>query len=160
VSGRVGERPDGLEQLDDRAGPPVRHDQRQRVLVRRLHVDEVDVHAVDLGLELRQRVQSSLAPAPVVIGRPVARERLHRRQLHTLRPIRDEFPAGPARRGDTAAQLFYLLLRNFDSERADIGNRPRSSGVTHDPSPPWWTPQRVVSMVERSRVAATIPRRE
>ena len=34
VRGRVGERADGLEQLDDRAGPAVRHDQRQRVLVR------------------------------------------------------------------------------------------------------------------------------
>ena len=33
VRGRVGERADGLEQLDDRAGPAVRHDQRQRVLV-------------------------------------------------------------------------------------------------------------------------------
>ena len=35
VRGRVGERADGLEQLDDRAGPAVRHDQRQRVLVPR-----------------------------------------------------------------------------------------------------------------------------
>ena len=70
VRGRVGERADGLEELDDRAGPAVRHDQRQRVLVRRLHVDEVDVHAVDLGHELRQRVQSRLARAPVVLASP------------------------------------------------------------------------------------------
>ncbi len=35
--------PTVFEQLDDRAGPAVRHDQRQRVRVRRLHVDEVDV---------------------------------------------------------------------------------------------------------------------
>ena len=33
VRGRVGQRADGLEQLDHRAGPAVRHDQRQRVLV-------------------------------------------------------------------------------------------------------------------------------
>ena len=33
VRGRVGERADGLEQLDDRARPAVGHDQRQRVLV-------------------------------------------------------------------------------------------------------------------------------
>ena len=32
---------DRLEQLDDRAGPAVGHDQRQRVLVSRRHVDEV-----------------------------------------------------------------------------------------------------------------------
>ncbi len=35
VSGRVRQRADGLEQLDNRAGPAVRHDQRQRVLVLR-----------------------------------------------------------------------------------------------------------------------------
>jgi hypothetical protein len=56
VRRRIGERADGLEQLNDRAGPPVRHDQRQSVLVRRPHVDEVDVHPVDLGRELGQRV--------------------------------------------------------------------------------------------------------
>ena len=53
VRGRVGERADGLEQLDDRARPAVRHDQRQRVLMPRLHMDEVDVQPVDLGRELR-----------------------------------------------------------------------------------------------------------
>ena len=62
VRGRVGQRADGLEQLDDRAGPAVRHDQRQRVLMPRPDVDEVDLHAVDLGRELRQRVQSSPRP--------------------------------------------------------------------------------------------------
>ena len=54
VRGRVRQRADGVEHLDDGAGPAVGHDQRQRVLVRRPDVDEVDVHAVDLGRELRQ----------------------------------------------------------------------------------------------------------
>jgi hypothetical protein len=53
VRGRIGERADDLKQLEDRAGPPVGDDQRQRVLVRRPDMDEVDVEAVDLGLELR-----------------------------------------------------------------------------------------------------------
>ena len=61
VRGRVGQRADGLEQLDDRAGPAVRHDQRQRVLMPRPDVDEVDLDPVDLGRELRQRVQPRLA---------------------------------------------------------------------------------------------------
>ena len=64
VRGRVGERADGVQQLDDRAGPAVGHDQRQRVLVRRPHVQEVDVHPVDLGGELRQRVQPRLGTGP------------------------------------------------------------------------------------------------
>ena len=64
VSGRVGQRADGLEQLDDRAGPAVGHDQRHGVLVLRAHVDEVDLDPVDLGRELRQRVELRLAVAP------------------------------------------------------------------------------------------------
>ena len=74
----IGERLDDLQLLDDRAGPAVRDDERQRVLVLRADVDEVDVEPVDLGHELRQGVQLRLAPAPVVVGRPVARELLHR----------------------------------------------------------------------------------
>ena len=120
VRGRVGERADDLEQLDDRARPAVRHDQRQRVLVPRLHVDEVDVHPVDLGLELRQRVQPRLAPAPVVLGRPVAGERLDRRQLHALRAICDELLGRPAHRGDAAAQVLQGLVGNVNVEWASL----------------------------------------
>ena len=137
VRGRIGEGADGLEQFDDRARPAVRHDQRQRVLVRRLHVDEVDVQPVDLGLELRQRVQSRFAPAPVVFGRPVAGEFLRRGQLHTLGPIGDEFLGRPTSRIDAAAQFFDLAFRDVDSERADLGLCACARGVTHDrvPSP-------------------------
>ncbi len=53
VDRRVAEGADHVQHLDDRAGPAVRDDQRQRVLVRRPDVDEVDVEAVDLGEELR-----------------------------------------------------------------------------------------------------------
>jgi hypothetical protein len=131
MGGRVGERPDGAEQLDDRAGPAVRHDQRQRVRVRRLHVKEVDVHLVDLGRELRQRVQLRLDPPEVVVGRPVAGELLHRRQLHALRPIGDQLPGGPARRGDAPPKVVQCLVRNVDPEGTDF------SFVGHK-SPPLW----------------------
>ena len=49
----VDQRPEDVEELDHRARPTVRDDQRQRVGVRRPRVDEVEVLAVDLGLELR-----------------------------------------------------------------------------------------------------------
>jgi hypothetical protein len=63
VRRRIGEGPDDLQLLDDRAGPAVGDDQRERVLMLRADVDEVDVEAVDLGHELRQRVQLRLARA-------------------------------------------------------------------------------------------------
>ena len=49
MRGGVGQQIDDLQLLDDRAGPAVRDDQRQRVLVLRADVDEVDVQSVDLG---------------------------------------------------------------------------------------------------------------
>ena len=74
VGGGVGEGPDDLELLDDRARPAVGDDERQGVGVVGADVEEVDVQAVDLGQELGQRVQLGLDLAPVVGGRPVAGE--------------------------------------------------------------------------------------
>ena len=62
VRRRIGQRIDDLHLLDDRAGPAVRDDHRQRILVLRTDVDEMDVEPVDLGDELRQGVQPRLAP--------------------------------------------------------------------------------------------------
>jgi len=53
VRGGIGERTDDLQLLDDRARPAVTDDDRQRVLVLRANVDEVDVEPVDLGDEVR-----------------------------------------------------------------------------------------------------------
>jgi hypothetical protein len=121
LCGRIGERADRLEQLDHGAGPAVRHDQRQRVLVLRAHVDEVDVDAVDLGDELRQRVQPRFDAPEGVLVQPVVRERLQRRQLHALRSVGDQLFARPARRGDAPAQVVNLLLRDLDAEGPDVG---------------------------------------
>jgi hypothetical protein len=104
----------------------MRHDQRQRILVPRLDVDEVDVHPIDLRRELRQRVQSRLALAPVVLGRPVAGELLHRGELHALRAIVDELLRRQARRLDPVSQLSELLFGNLDLERTYIGLGGRS----------------------------------
>jgi len=65
VRGGIRQRLDDLQLLDDRAGPPVGDDQRQRILVPGADVDEVDVEPVDLGDELRQGVELRLAGAPV-----------------------------------------------------------------------------------------------
>jgi hypothetical protein len=111
-------------------GQPCVHDQRQRVLVPGPDVDEVDLDPVDLGRELRQRVELRLRLAPVVVGLPVARELLQRRQLHALRPIFDKLPARPARRRDAPAQVVKLLLWNLDVERPDLGGG--LDGAAHD----------------------------
>ncbi len=117
----IGQRLDDLHLLDDRAGPSVRDDERQRVLVLRTHVNEMNVQPVDLGDELRQGVQPRFARAPVILGCPVARERLNRRELHALRCIVDGFPLGPLRRVDAVMQIGELGFRNVHTERTNLG---------------------------------------
>ena len=80
----IGQRIDDLQLLNDRAGPPVRDDERQRVLMFRTNVNEMNVQPIDLDDELRERVQFRLALAPIVIHPPIAREVLNRRELHAL----------------------------------------------------------------------------
>src|SRR5262245_45361932 len=57
VRGWIRERTDDLELLDDRSWPAVRDDDRKRILMKGPDVDEVDLHPVDGGLELRQRIE-------------------------------------------------------------------------------------------------------
>jgi hypothetical protein len=46
----VRQRPDDLEELDDRARPTVRDDERQSIDMRRADVEEMDAEPVDLCL--------------------------------------------------------------------------------------------------------------
>ena len=62
----IGEGIDNLQLLDDLAGPAVRDDEGQRIVMFRTHVDEVNVESIDFGDELRQCVQPGLALTPVV----------------------------------------------------------------------------------------------
>ena len=141
VRGRVGERADDAEQLDDRARPAVRHDQRQGVLVLRPHVDEVDIDAVDVGRVLRQGVQLRLERAPVVIGRPVAGQLLDRRQLHALGAVGDQLRLGQRvaairrRRSAIASSgvssrkgRISLSLDMFSTYRGRVGRRCAPDG--------------------------------
>ena len=115
----IGQRIDDLHLLDDRAGPSVRDDQRQRIFVFRTDVNEVNVQPIDLGDELRQGVQFCLDLAPVVLCRPIARERLHRRELHALRCICNRFPFRPLCRVDAPAQFGEFRFRNIHLKRAN-----------------------------------------
>jgi hypothetical protein len=85
----------------------------------RTNVNEMNVQAIDLGDEMRQRIQLRLAPAPIVISPPIAREPLNGRQLHALRFIRDRLPFRPSCRANAPAQVGKLLLRNVDAEGTD-----------------------------------------
>src|SRR5207247_326423 len=67
----------------------------------------------------RHGAQSRRALAPVVLGRPIARELLHRRELHALRCIRDRFPVRPNCRLDAPAEIIERRLRSVEVEGAN-----------------------------------------
>ena len=97
----------------------MRDDERQRIFMLRTNVNEMNVQPVDLGDELRQGVELRLALAPVVVGRPIAREFLHRRERHALGLVRDRLPVGPLGRRDAPAEIDERLFRDVDAEVTD-----------------------------------------
>ncbi len=119
VRGRIGQRIDDLQLLDDRAGPSVRDDERQRIFMLRANVNEVDVQAIDLGDEVLYGLQLLLALAPVVLLRPVARERLHHRELWALRDVVDGLLLWEASGDDARTQVVEIRLGGLDRERPD-----------------------------------------
>src|SRR5258708_32977993 len=72
VAGGIAERADDLHELYDRSRPSVRKNDRQRVLMRGAHVDEMNANAVDLGPVLREGVHASLKVPPLILVTPLA----------------------------------------------------------------------------------------
>src|SRR5207247_11110446 len=77
-------------------------------------------NAVDRRCGLRQCDESRLALAPVVLRVPIAREILHRRELHALRLIVDDFPLGPLGRVDAPAQVGQIRVRSGETKRTNF----------------------------------------
>jgi hypothetical protein len=119
MSRGIRQRFDNLQLLDDGTRPTVRDDERQRVVMLRSDMDEVNVQPVDLGDEVRQGFQLRLALAPVVFGPPILCELLHRRELHALLIIGDRFALGPQRLHDAAAQIGQLAFGKSHLEWPD-----------------------------------------
>ena len=116
--GRIGERPDDLQVLDDRARPPVGHHERHRVRVPRAHVQEVDVDAVDLRAEPGHRVEPGLRRAPVVAVRPVGAQLAQVGERHAVGRI--GLGARPAHAREALAQVAEPRVGNVDPERPQL----------------------------------------
>jgi hypothetical protein len=119
MHGRIGQRLDDLQLLDDRTRPAMGDDDGQRMVVPRADMDEMHVHPIDLGNELRQAVQPRLYPAPIVVARPILRQRLHRLEPYALRCIAHRFPFGKSGRSDPPAQVEKLRVRRLVMKGAD-----------------------------------------
>ena len=97
MSDGIGERAQHFDELDDRTGPAVRHHERQRVVLRRTHVQEVQRGSVDARAELRELVQRSLVLPPVVVVGPIATEVAQEGDVDSVSPFRVGPRFGPTR---------------------------------------------------------------
>src|SRR5579884_2395449 len=119
VRARVGQRTDDVEELDDRAGPAVRDDERERVRLGRPHVEEVDALAVDLRDELVERVEPRLLLAPVVPVPPVLDELAQVAELRAVVPARARDLLGKPRAREALAQVVENCFGDVDREPFD-----------------------------------------
>ena len=109
---RVGQRTDHVEELDDRARPPVADDQRERVRLGRAHVQEVDALTVDLGDEVLERVEARLDGTPVEV----------------VAPVRHAAPAGTELRSRLPPRSRDLVRKARAAPAARAGRRSRHPG--------------------------------
>jgi hypothetical protein len=119
VGARVGERPNDVEELHDRAGPPVDEHQGHRVGVRGTHVQEVDVLTVNGRDELWNLVQPRLGGRPVVASTPVLGQVPHVCERNAALPGRRiRQLIGPAGTRQPFGQVIEVPLRDLDSKGA------------------------------------------
>jgi len=120
---RVSKWIDDLQLLDDRAGPPVRDDERQRIFLIRANLNEMNVKPIDLGHKIRQGVHFRFGLAPIVVRGPIPSELLDRRELHALRRIRYRFSLRPLCRVYAPPQIHDRFFGNVDMEGTDCVTR-------------------------------------
>src|ERR1700733_5005597 len=88
-------------------------------LLLRSFLDEMNVETIDLGYEIRQGVHFCFDLAPVILCRPIARERLDRRELYSLGCICNRFALRPLCRVDAPAQFDQFRFRNIYMKRTN-----------------------------------------
>ena len=131
VCGGIGQRRDDLVELDDRAGPAVRDDERQRSGMSRAHVDEVDVDAVDGRDELGQVIELAFRFAPIVGCRPIAHELADAVALDALRSVRHRFLV--CQRVASSRRFSRLSIEDWGMStlkgRMDASGSPRAAAL-------------------------------
>src|SRR5262245_38844205 len=83
-----GERTDDFFVLDDRTRPSIQQQQRHCIWIFRPLMDEMDIDAVDVGLELVESIQAFLLNTPVVLVPPIFDKALEIREIRAVVPSR------------------------------------------------------------------------
>src|SRR6516164_5738292 len=117
VRRRIDQRLNHLLKFDDRAGPAMGDDERQRRRIFRAYMDEVDVEPVDLADELVKAIEPSLARAPIICIGPVLADVLNPFQRRALAPVTDRLRIRPAGALQSRSEIGEHIVADIDAER-------------------------------------------
>ena len=134
---RIRQWPDDVEELDDRSGPTMRQDQRQRRRLGGTDVQEVDAERRtvrgDLGAKLGEGVEPPLRRRKVVGPRPVVAQVSDERERSALRPVVDGLLVGPPRGPEPAPQVVDGVLSDVDPKGSWIRHPGDANGGRDQP---------------------------
>ena len=108
---------DDFRELDDRARPAVRDQDRERPYLRRALMNEVCIEAIDDRLVVVERIQTTLLLPPIELVAPVLDERRHVVEVGAIVPAH---PVELVRQPGTSEPLLEVVqygLRYVDHER-------------------------------------------
>ena len=108
------------KQLDERARPAVGQNQRNAVPVSGPLVDEVDVHAVQLGAKLSGRVQLALLCLPIEFAGPILKQLPKVLKVGPLLPRSAWCLIRPSRLTNALLEVRQDLWLDVDRERSDM----------------------------------------
>src|SRR4029077_13642779 len=120
-----GERTNYLQELHERARPPVGKDDGYGVGMRGPCVDEVNTKPVDSCAEMWKRVCTRFEAPPVISIPPVRDERPRFRERDTLRPVRSRLLFGPTSVAESLLEVLQCRLRYMNLEGHNVGCRGR-----------------------------------
>ena len=94
-------------------------DDRQRVGVLRLHVNEMDVQAVNVGDEVGVGIELGFGPAPVMLVLPIIQQLLHGGQIYALAGVVHGLAFRQPGLAQAQAQIGQRRFREADPEWPD-----------------------------------------
>src|SRR5580693_8942164 len=86
-------------------------------------MNEMNANPVDLSTVLREGVEASLEPAPVVLVTPIGNQRLSLLEGDALRPVTNGFPLRPPRGRQPMFQIVQCRLGDMHLERCNVLSR-------------------------------------
>src|SRR5262249_9704492 len=125
----------------------MRNEKWQGVFMLRANLDEMNIEAVDFGLEIRDGIQTRLDFPPVVFGAPMVQDLLDGLERDALRKVGDGLLVRQARNRKALLEIGQRTFGKLDPEGPNRGVACyRCGGFGHLSPPLVWRSSRFVDV--------------